>query len=199
MRERLQARPRADSGTKTRGESADSPLTTMPDNSHAGTLLGSSHYQDSYQDAPSNGLSIYQALAKMVAAHPVKLGHPNRDKTDNICRRRAAESLRSNSPGSRRSGADRIRATSRGPKPMKTVRATVLIIALAAATATGGCGEKSHRSASTPAHGASSSAPEPAPPTPDTTPIDALRTPAGLVLKIDQPTPLPSVTPAPTP
>ncbi len=38
---------------------------------------------------------------------------------------------------------------------------------------------------------------EPAPPTPDTTPIEALRTPAGLVLKLDE-TPA-AVIPAPTP
>ncbi len=38
-------------------------------------------------------------------------------------------------------------------------------------------------------------------PTPDNTPIDVLRTPSGLVLKLDEPTPLPGkdVTPAPSP
>ncbi len=40
----------------------------------------------------------------------------------------------------------------------------------------------------------------PAPPTPDTTPIEALRTPAGLVLKIDTATtPARTPSPAPTP
>lgn len=38
--------------------------------------------------------------------------------------------------------------------------------------------------------------PEAAPPTPDTTPVEVLRTPAGLVLKLGE-TP-PAVTPAPT-
>ena len=38
-------------------------------------------------------------------------------------------------------------------------------------------------------------------PTPDNTPIDVLRTPSGLVLKLDEATPLPGkdVTPAPSP
>ena len=76
---------------------------------------------------------------------------------------------------------------------MNRIRAAGLVLLLAAATS--GCGEKAHRSA----HGAASTAPEPAPPTPDTTPIEALRTPAGLVLKVDAPTPVPSVTPTPTP
>ncbi len=70
-----------------------------------------------------------------------------------------------------------------------------MVLILALCIAPSGCGEKSHARA----HGSEASAPEPAPPTPDTTPIDALRTPAGLVLKLDQPTPLPSTTPAPTP
>ena len=36
-------------------------------------------------------------------------------------------------------------------------------------------------------HVAEKTAPAPAPPTPDTTPIEVLRTPAGLVLKINEP------------
>ena len=74
-------------------------------------------------------------------------------------------------------------------------RAAGLALILAATAATGvACGERSHRAE----HGRANVTPEPAPPTPDTTPIEALRTPAGLVLKIDQPTPVPSVTPTPT-
>ena len=38
-------------------------------------------------------------------------------------------------------------------------------------------------------HVAEKPAPAPAPPTPDTTPIEVLRTPAGLVLKINEPAP----------
>ena len=47
-------------------------------------------------------------------------------------------------------------------------------------------------------HGAESATPAPAPPTPDTTPIEALRTPAGMVLRLDAPTALPVAT-TPTP
>jgi hypothetical protein len=53
-------------------------------------------------------------------------------------------------------------------------------------------------------HGGDHHAAEPSPalppPTPDTTPIEVLRTPAGLVLKIDgSTTPSPTASPAPTP
>ena len=75
------------------------------------------------------------------------------------------------------------------------IRAAGLALIVAAAAATIACGERTHRAE----HGRANTTPEPAPPTPDTTPIDALRTPAGLVLKIDAPTPVPSTTPAPTP
>ena len=48
-------------------------------------------------------------------------------------------------------------------------------------------------------HAEGTSTPAP-PPTPDTTPIEALRTPAGLVLKIEPAqTPSPAASPAPTP
>ena len=63
-----------------------------------------------------------------------------------------------------------------------------------------GC-SKGHRSA----HPAQTQTAEPAPPTPDTTPVVALRTPAGLVLGIEgtpapvPPTPLQSVSPPPQP
>ena len=56
-----------------------------------------------------------------------------------------------------------------------------------------GCGSKTgaHQR-----HAQVAQTPEAAPPTPDTTPVEALRTPAGLVLKLGE-TP-PAVTPAPT-
>ena len=68
-------RPAFGSATKTRGESADSPLTTMPENSHAGTLLDRKHYQESYQRRPGIPPSTDQGLARMVAACSAKLGH----------------------------------------------------------------------------------------------------------------------------
>jgi hypothetical protein len=67
----------------------------------------------------------------------------------------------------------------------------VLVIPALAAT---GCGGKSHGSG----HDEPAAAPTVPPPTPDTTPIEALRTPAGLVLKIENPT-TPTPSPAPTP
>jgi hypothetical protein len=45
-------------------------------------------------------------------------------------------------------------------------------------------------------HAQAAQTPEAAPPTPDTTPVDVLRTPAGLVLKVGE-TP-PAATPEPT-
>ena len=63
---------------------------------------------------------------------------------------------------------------------MKFFRAAAVLAALLLAAAPG-CGTKSHA----PRHGAENAPPAPAPPTPDTTPIEALRTPAGLVLKIE--------------
>src|SRR5262249_6474355 len=65
-------------------------------------------------------------------------------------------------------------------------------LGLAAAIGAAGCGSgpgESH-------HAAEKSTPAPAPPTPDTTPIEALRTPAGMVLKLEAPTP--AVTPTPS-
>ena len=50
-----------------------------------------------------------------------------------------------------------------------------------------GCGSPSHEH-----HAAEKATPAPAPPTPDTTPIEALRTPAGMVLRTDAPTPTPA-------
>ncbi|HKA37200.1 MAG TPA: hypothetical protein VKH43_10305 [Thermoanaerobaculia bacterium] len=63
-----------------------------------------------------------------------------------------------------------------------------------AACAAGGCGGKKHAREG---HGQAAPATVAAAPTPDTTPIEALRTPAGLVLKTNA-TPVP-VTPSPSP
>ena len=64
-----------------------------------------------------------------------------------------------------------------------------LAVAVLSATVSAGCGGSSHGEASHGAEGhGGESAPALPPPTPDTTPIEALRTPAGLVLKIGGPT-----------
>ena len=67
--------------------------------------------------------------------------------------------------------------------------AAILPMVLAAAPA---CGRKKEKAAP---HGAGETA-APAVPTPDNTPIDVLRTPAGLVLKTEEPTPR-ETTPSP--
>lgn len=72
---------------------------------------------------------------------------------------------------------------------MRTRVAWVLAGALGCALVAG-CSRKPHA-----AHATESHAPEPPPPTPDTTPIPVLRTPAGLVLGVEG-TPAP---PEPTP
>ncbi len=41
-------------------------------------------------------------------------------------------------------------------------------------------------------HAVEKSTPAPAPPTPDTTPFESLRTPAGMVIRLDAPTPTPA-------
>ncbi len=82
---------------------------------------------------------------------------------------------------------------------MKRTRAAALLAGVGLFLASG-CGSK------TPARERhqSAQAPQPAPPTPDTTPIEALRTPAGLLLKTGQtpaaatPVPSPAVTAEPT-
>jgi hypothetical protein len=79
---------------------------------------------------------------------------------------------------------------------MKALAAGILI-ALAGLAA--GCGGKSPREA----HGGSEQTTPQALPTPDTTPIEALRTPAGLALKTEvtapPATPAPTASPAVTP
>jgi len=66
------------------------------------------------------------------------------------------------------------------------VSAALLILATTVLLETG-CGSPSHEGH----HAAEKATPAPASPTPDTTPIEALRTPAGMVLKLDAPTPTP--------
>jgi len=62
------------------------------------------------------------------------------------------------------------------------------------ALAAAGCGNHAKEGR----HAAEKATPAPAPPTPDTTPIESLRTPAGMVLRLDAPTAAP-VTATPTP
>jgi hypothetical protein len=63
-----------------------------------------------------------------------------------------------------------------------------LLFAAAAVFLEAGCGSPSHEKH----HPAENATPAPASPTPDTTPIEALRTPAGMVLRLDAPTPTPA-------
>ncbi len=70
-------------------------------------------------------------------------------------------------------------------------RALAAIFAASAAAALG-CGSPAHEGR----HAEEKATPAPAPPTPDTTPIEALRTPAGMVLKLDAPAPTPAASPA---
>jgi hypothetical protein len=72
-------------------------------------------------------------------------------------------------------------------------RRTAALLLVATALAVAGCGSKAGAHER---HAQAAQAPEAAPPTPDTTPFEVLRTPAGLVLKIGE-TPR-AVTPTPT-
>ena len=71
---------------------------------------------------------------------------------------------------------------------MKLIRIAGVVASVALFALAAGCGSKSHKSG----HAAENATPAPAPPTPDTTPIESLRTPAGMVLKLDAPTPTPA-------
>ena len=76
---------------------------------------------------------------------------------------------------------------------MRLVRVCGLLLCAFTAAGLLGCGKKGHASA----HGAGAAA-IPAPPTPDNTPIAALRTPAGWLLVKAEPTAPPATaTPAP--
>lgn len=75
---------------------------------------------------------------------------------------------------------------------MRLHRTAALLLA-ATALAVAGCGSKAGAHER---HAQAAQTPEAAPPTPDTTPFEVLRTPAGLVLKVGE-TPT-AVTPAPT-
>jgi len=75
---------------------------------------------------------------------------------------------------------------------MRVLRRTVALVAVTLCLLAAGCGRK-HGAAG---HASESAAAAPAPPTPDTTPVAVLRTPAGLVLKTEQP---PPATPSPVP
>jgi len=71
-----------------------------------------------------------------------------------------------------------------------TTRSGWVLVGLLACAVAAGCSRKPHAT-----HAAESHAPEPPPPTPDTTPIAALRTPAGLVLVVEGTPAPPELTP----
>ena len=76
---------------------------------------------------------------------------------------------------------------------MRSVRLAAAILVAVLALSGVGCGKKKSHAA----HGTAAT-PAPAPPTPDTTPIAALRTPAGrLLLKAEHPAATPTPAPAP--
>lgn len=80
-----------------------------------------------------------------------------------------------------------------GGGEMRLIQTSVVLLAVGSVVLVGGCGRKPHsrqRAIQTPAR--------PPAPTPDTTPIVPLRTPAGLVLKVEQAPPQTS-TPGSTP
>jgi len=81
-------------------------------------------------------------------------------------------------------------------RPGRRTTCALALLVLTAGLASG-CGRKAKAAR----HGTEAAAAVPVP-TPDNTPIPALRTPAGLVLKIEEPgpaTPTPPTTPAATP
>ena len=81
---------------------------------------------------------------------------------------------------------------------MRFRRTAALLLAAATGFAAVGCGSKATGDER---HTQAAQAPEAARPTPDTTPNEVLRTPAGLVLKVGEPpsavTPVPPAKPAP--
>jgi hypothetical protein len=80
---------------------------------------------------------------------------------------------------------------------MKALRSLALSVGLLASLLAAACGGGSHGEE----HGAERGTPAPPPPTADTTPIEALRTPAGLALRVTEgktPTPAPAITGSPT-
>jgi len=80
-------------------------------------------------------------------------------------------------------------------RPAHWARMMTLTLALLPSAA--GCAGKSSHEAS--AGHAEAATPAPAPPTPDTTPIEALRTPAGIALELGQVTAGPAAEPTPAP
>jgi len=71
---------------------------------------------------------------------------------------------------------------------VKLIRVAVVVGFVALFALAAGCGSKAHKGG----HGAENATPASAAPTPDTTPIESLRTPAGMVLNLDAPTPTPA-------
>jgi hypothetical protein len=76
---------------------------------------------------------------------------------------------------------------------MRLRQTAALLVVATGLAAAAGCGSKA---AGDQRHTQATEAAEAAPPTPDTTPVEVLRTPAGLVLKLSEPAP--AVTPVPS-
>jgi hypothetical protein len=81
---------------------------------------------------------------------------------------------------------------------MKAIRLLALLVGLLAPLLAAACGGGPRREE----HGAEKGTPAPPPPTADTTPIEVLRTPAGLALRVTEdkgPTPAPTGSPTAPP
>ena len=130
-------------------------------NSHAGTLLGLTYIKGRTIWQTGAFPLFFNSLRFAAAPGAVNRGHGREAPDDKICR------------------------LSSPFDPMKTHLRWILVCLLVFAAAVG-CSRKPHA-----AHATESHAPEPPPPTPDTTPIPVLRTPAGLVLGVEG-TPAPS-------
>jgi hypothetical protein len=79
-------------------------------------------------------------------------------------------------------------------RPGIVVRLVAVGLGVAVLSLAAGC-----RGESREAQHAEAATPAPAPPTPDTTPIEALRTPAGFALGLQEATPAPPAEPTPSP
>ncbi len=131
-------------------------------NSHAGTLLGSPNYKG--RTIPTGWLSLLFFSSLRFSGDA---GAPNAVIP---AARSKTKSVRYYPGGSR-----------------LTTGVRWVLVAVLGCAAAAGCSRKPHA-----VHAGESHAPEPPPPTPDTTPIAVLRTPAGLVLGVEG-TPVPPV------
>jgi hypothetical protein len=178
---------RALSGSKTRGESADSPLTTMPETPTPALFLGLSIIKSHTTASCRVGPRRIKDLRETYDSGRQSRAGATARKRQYLSRPRRHGLTFPNVRGQPFPAwvPDRIRPALKGSVNMKLVRTAGLFLAVTAALVSG-CGRTSRR----PQHGVRSATAAPrAEPTPDTTPIEALRTPAGLVLKIDAQTP----------